>query len=107
MEKNRIEKIKSSLISEDTIIKLSLTFKVLGEPSRTKILLILADQELCVCDIATILNMSQSAVSQQLRILRNLDLVGYRKQGKQICYSLKDEHINNLCMEGLRHVEEK
>jgi len=106
VDDKKIKSAQKSLKPEDTIIKLAETFKVLGDPTRIKILLALTDEELCVCDIAKLLGMNQSAISHQLRVLRNLDLVRYRKEGKIICYTLKDEHIKNLCAEGLKHVEE-
>lgn len=82
------------------------TFKVLGDPTRTKIIFALFTAELCVCDLASLLNTTSSAVSHQLRILRNMRLVKYRKEGKMVFYSLDDDHINNLFHECLRHVEE-
>ncbi|MCL4369064.1 MAG: metalloregulator ArsR/SmtB family transcription factor [Actinobacteria bacterium] len=86
------------------INRLAATFKVLGDPTRTRIVLALSKNELCVGDIAALLGLSMSAVSHQLRILRNLELVKVRKDGKMVYYSLDDEHIENLFAEGLRHV---
>jgi DNA-binding transcriptional ArsR family regulator len=92
--------------SDDIINELSETFKVLGDSTRIKIILALSAEELCVCDIANLLNMSDSAISHQLRILRNLRLVKYRKEGKMAFYSLDDKHINELLKHGLEHVSE-
>jgi len=86
--------------------RLAETFKVLGDTTRSKIIFALSLEELCVCDIANLLGATKSAVSHQLRILRNMKLVKYRKDGKLAFYSLDDEHIRNLFDEGLRHVEE-
>ncbi|MBF0490358.1 MAG: winged helix-turn-helix transcriptional regulator [Candidatus Omnitrophica bacterium] len=93
--------------SDRTMTQLASTFKALGDPTRTKIIFALSKEELCVCDIATLLKVSQSAVSHQLRILRNMELVRCRKEGKIAYYSLDDDHIKALMEEGLRHVIEK
>ncbi len=91
--------------TDGVIKKLAETFKALGDPTRTQILYALAKDELCVCDIAYLLGKTQSAISHQLRVLRNLDLVKYRKEGKIAYYSLNDIHIRNLFTEGLEHVK--
>ncbi|SKB00720.1 transcriptional regulator, ArsR family [Caloramator quimbayensis] len=96
---------KSNMISDKDILKLSELFKVLGDATRIKILFALSLNELCVCDIACIIGMTQSAVSHQLRILRNLRLVKYRKEGKTVFYSLDDDHVVNLFKQGLEHVK--
>jgi ArsR family transcriptional regulator, lead/cadmium/zinc/bismuth-responsive transcriptional repressor len=83
---------------------LSQIFKALGDPTRLKIIEVLSNRELCVHDIAESLNMSQSAISHQLRTLRNLRLVKYRKDGKQAIYSLDDIHVLQLFEQGLEHV---
>ncbi len=82
------------------------TFKVLGDPTRVRILLALSARELCVCDLAELFEVSQSAVSHQLRILRAHRLVRARREGKLVYYSLDDDHVRTLFAEGLRHVEE-
>ncbi|HIK31141.1 MAG TPA: helix-turn-helix transcriptional regulator [Oscillatoriales cyanobacterium M59_W2019_021] len=81
-------------------------FSGLGDANRLRILSVLAVQELCVCDIAAAVKMSESAVSHQLRTLRSLRLVGYRKQGRNVFYSLKDSHILNLYREVAEHLDE-
>lgn len=91
---------------EITMQRLAETFKVLGDATRTKIIFALSQEELCVCDIANLLGTTKSAVSHQLRVLRNMKLVKYRKDGKMAFYSLDDEHIKNLFDEGIRHVME-
>ncbi len=84
--------------------RLAETFKVLGDQTRIRILSALAGQELCVCDLAAIMEMSSSAVSHQLRVLRDARLVKYRKEGKMVYYSLDDQHVVNLFEQGLEHV---
>ena len=100
-----VEDVKKNMITREQAEKLAETFKVLGDPNRLKLINALARRELCVCDIAFVLGMSTSAVSHQLRILRSLRLVKYRKKGKQVYYTLDDEHILNLFKEGLEHIK--
>jgi len=107
VNKEKVNAVKKIMKSDETILGLAQTFKVLGDPTRTKIIFALSREELCVCDIATLLEISQSATSHQLRVLRNMNLVRFRKEGRIAYYSLDDGHIRNLFDEGLRHVEEK
>lgn len=107
IDRKKVSFVKKKMKPETTMFRLSETFKVLGDPTRAKILFALSQEELCVCDIANLLGTTKSAVSHQLRILRNMRLVKYRKDGKIAFYSLDDRHIKNLFDEGLRHVEEK
>jgi ArsR family transcriptional regulator len=100
-----VQKVKSQLLPLDKLFRLAETFKTMGDPTRISIIQSLSLQELCVCDLATVLEMTQSTVSHQLRILRNLKLVKFRKEGKMVYYSLDDEHIINLFREGLEHVQ--
>lgn len=100
-----VQKVKSQLLPLDKLFRLAETFKTMGDPTRISIIQSLSLQELCVCDLATVLEMTQSSVSHQLRILRNLKLVKFRKEGKMVYYSLDDEHIINLFREGLEHVQ--
>jgi DNA-binding transcriptional ArsR family regulator len=93
------------MLSDKEAIGLAEIFKALGDVTRVKILYLLANAELCVCDIADALNMTQSAISHQLRVLRDLRLVKFRKDGKSVFYSLDDEHILQLFSQGLEHVE--
>ncbi len=106
VDEERINSIRANMKSQEIINSLSETFSVLSDPTRLKIVLALSDAELCVCDIANLLSMSNSAISHQLRILRNLRLVKYEKRGKMVYYSLDDFHIENLIGEGLKHMEE-
>ncbi len=82
-------------------------FSLLGDTNRLRILSMLAVQELCVCDLAAAVEMSESAVSHQLRALRAMRLVGYRKQGRNVFYSLKDHHVFNLYREVAEHLDEE
>lgn len=107
VDQKKVAKVSQSMKPDSTIDKLALTFKVLGDSTRSKIVFALSRQELCVSDIANLLGVSQSAVSHQLRLLRNLDLVRHRRENRMTYYTLSDEHIRNLFTEGLKHVEEK
>ncbi len=102
----RVASVKKRLKPERTLQLLAETFRVLGDTTRVKIIFALSLEELCVCDLANLLGMSKSAISHQLRVLRNMRIVRYRKDGKVVYYSLDDEHIKNLFDECLRHVEE-
>ena len=90
----------------DAVQRLADTFRVLGDPTRVRIVDALAGGELCVCDIASLIGMSESAVSHQLRMLRAMRLVRTRRAGRLIYYSLDDQHIVELLKQGLTHVEE-
>ncbi|MHB1276724.1 MAG: ArsR/SmtB family transcription factor, partial [Candidatus Humimicrobiaceae bacterium] len=107
IDKQKISNVKKKMKSETTIERLSETFKILGDKTRVKILFALLIQELCVCEISELLDTTKSAISHQLRILRNTRLVKYRKDGKMAFYSLDDNHITTLFAEGLKHIEEK
>ncbi|HFQ80020.1 MAG TPA: ArsR family transcriptional regulator [Desulfobacterales bacterium] len=95
------------MLNSDTIIDLAEIFKVLSDPTRVRILDILAEEELCVCDIAAVVSTTQSAISHQLRILRTARLVKARKEGKMVYYSLDDDHVRSLFEEGIRHLKEE
>jgi ArsR family transcriptional regulator len=97
---------RKSIHDGDTLIGLSETFKMLGDITRLKICLALSRQELCVSDIAALLGLTDSAVSHQLRIMKTMRLVKYRKGGKMTYYMLDDEHIEQLIRLGVRHVQE-
>lgn len=99
--------LRKMLFSKDTLHDLAEIFKVLGDPTRLKIIQLLSSQELCVCALASILRMTDSVISHQLRTLRNLRLVKFRKDGQMTYYSLDDEHIKRLFNEGLSHVIER
>lgn len=101
-----VEKVKESLPKEEILYDLAEFFKVFGDSTRIKIICALFESEMCVCDLSALLNVSQSAISHQLRTLKAARLVKYRRDGKVIYYSLDDEHIKHVFDEGLRHVTE-
>ncbi len=108
IEKEKVRSVKKKMKSERFFHYLAETFRAMSDPTRTKIIFALCEEnELCVRDIAAIIGTTNSAISHQLRTLRNLRLVKYNKVGKVAYYSLDDMHINNLFAEGLRHVEDK
>lgn len=102
-----IKSVKKKFLKEISFFNLSELFKVLGDNTRVKIMWALLQSEMCVCDIAVLLNMTHSAISHQLRILKQARLVKYRKEGKAVYYSLDDEHIEKLFTQGLEHIKEK
>ena len=94
------------ILSLDRAIELADLFKTLGDPTRIRIMDALAKSEFCVCDLAELLDLSQSATSHQLRVLRNSNLVKYRRDGKMVYYSLQDNHVQELYRQGLEHIDE-
>ena len=100
-----IDKIK--LPEEELLYDLGDFFKILGDSTRIKILSALFQSEMCVCDIAALLGMTQSAISHQLRVLKQGRLVKHRKEGKVVYYSLDDDHIKHIVDQGLTHISEK
>lgn len=96
---------KERVIDGPTAIRLAQTFKALSDPTRVRIISALSHNELCVHELCTLLGMSQSAISHQLRTLREMALVKYRKEGRHVYYTLDDEHIHALFHQGLEHVE--
>lgn len=102
-----VENIKESIPDEAIVQKLAELFKVFGDGTRLKIIYALLQKELCVCDICEIVEMSQSSVSHQLRLLKTTGLVKYRKEGKTVFYSLDDEHVNSIFSVGLSHIKHK
>jgi ArsR family transcriptional regulator len=98
--------LRGKLVEQDDAGELAETFRTLGDPTRVRMLDALAHSELCVCDLATLIGLSESAVSHQLRLLRNLRLVKARREGRMVFYSLDDRHILGLFRQGLRHVQE-
>jgi ArsR family transcriptional regulator len=106
VHKEIVGKVKRLMKPEDTFFQLSEIFKVLGDPTRIKLLYALSIDELCVCDISNLLGMTESAISHQLRVLRNTRLVKLRREGRMVYYSLNDDHVRDLFKKGLEHVEE-
>ena len=101
-----IEQVQEEMPEEEILYDLAELFKVFGDSTRIKILYVLFQSEMCVCDIAQLLNMSQSAISHQLRVLKQAQLVKYRREGKTVFYSLADAHVNTILNQGLEHIEE-
>lgn len=102
----RVADLRAALIGEDEVTGLAEIFRALGDPTRVRMLDALSHGELCVCDLAALVRMSESAVSHQLRLLRNLRLVKPRRDGRMVFYALDDRHIVSLFRQGLRHVQE-
>jgi len=108
LEKVKVMAVRKKMKSDKVFHYLAETFSAMSDPTRTKIIYVLClEKELCVRDIAAVIGSTNSAISHQLRTLRNMKLVRYSKAGRVTYYSLDDKHINNLFAEGLRHVEEK
>ena len=101
-----VEKVRRELPGEDTLYDLTELFRIFGDSTRIKILYVLFESEMCVCDIAQLLGMTQSAISHQLRVLRSSKLVKFRRDGKTLYYSLADEHVCRIISQGMEHVEE-
>lgn len=101
-----VDSVRSKMPDTEMLYELAELFKVFGDTTRVKILYSLFEQEMCVCDISALLNMTQSAISHQLRVLKQARLVKFRREGKVIYYSLDDEHIKHIFNEGLNHVLE-
>lgn len=106
IDERKVRRVTRAMKVPGAIAMLAETFKVLGDPTRIRIAYALSLEELCVCDIANLLGMSNSAVSHSLRALRQMKLVRMRKDGKIAYYALDDDHIAALLQEGFRHVEE-
>lgn len=101
-----IQKVKENMPEENILYNLGDFFKLLGDGTRIKILNALFYSEMCVCDIAALLGMTQSAISHQLRVLKQGRFVKHRKEGKSVYYSLDDEHIKHIIEQGLTHIKE-
>jgi ArsR family transcriptional regulator len=102
-----VNAVKEKMPDEENLYDLAELFKVFGDTTRIKILYALFTSEMCVCDIAAVLGMTQSAISHQLRVLKHARLVKYRKEGKVVYYSLDDDHIKQIFDQGLNHINEK
>lgn len=101
-----VKKVNGKMPKEDKLYDLADFFKVFADSTRIKILYVLMCGEMCVCDLAQILNMTQSAISHQLRTLKQMDLVRNRREGKTVFYSLADGHIKTILSQGMDHIEE-
>ena len=101
-----VNKVESELPPEEDLYDLADLFKVFGDTTRVKILYVLRCSDMCVCDLAQSLQMTQSAISHQLRVLKQMDLVKNKREGKMILYSLADDHISGILDMGLEHINE-
>ncbi len=106
IHEDAVNEVRKALIGDEVAVSLAELFKALGDPTRVKILFSLMTRELCVCDLAAVIEVSESAVSHQLRLLRSQKLVKFRREGKIVYYSLDDDHIERLFAQGLEHVTE-
>lgn len=102
-----VNRVKKNLPDDEILSEAANFFKVFGDKTRIKILSALLDSEMCVCDIACLLDMSQSAISHQLRVLKSSNLVKNRKEGKVVYYSLEDEHVKAILDQGIVHIRHK
>ena len=101
-----VERVEKVMPDEQQLLDLSEFFKVFGDSTRIKILYVLSQSEMCVCDIATLLQMGQSAISHQLRVLKQMRLVSFRREGKTVFYKLADSHIQTILNQGMEHISE-
>lgn len=101
-----IRRVSDAMPEADSLQSLAELFKVLGDPTRTRILYALYESEMCVCDLAALSAMSQSSISHQLRVLKQAKLVKYRKEGKMVYYSLADDHVIQVFKQAFQHVIE-
>lgn len=101
-----VDRVNSSMPDEEILYDLAELFKIFGDSTRIKILYVLFESEMCVCDIAQLLGMSQSAISHQLRALKQSKLVKYRRDGKTVFYALADAHVRTILDQGMEHVAE-
>ena len=101
-----VERVRQELPGEDTLYDLTELFRIFGDSTRIRILYVLFEAEMCVCDIAALLGMTQSAISHQLRALKNARLVKSRRDGKTVFYSLADDHVKTIIDQGIEHVSE-
>lgn len=102
-----VDKITSEMLKDDLFYKIADFFKILGDTTRTKILFALDKKEMCVCDIANVLNMSKSSISHQLGTLRRSGIVRCRKEGKEVYYMLDDDHVKRVIEVAIEHIEHK
>ena len=101
-----LSRVQRAIPGEDTLYDLTELFRIFGDSTRVRILYVLFESEMCVCDIAELLGMTQSAISHQLRALKNARLVKARREGKTVFYALADDHVKTIIDQGLEHVLE-
>lgn len=107
VHRETLDSVNKNALSDDVVNELAEFFKVFGDATRLRILHALSIAEMCVCDLCEFLGMNQSAVSHQLKVLRQSRLIKYRREGRNIYYSLDDEHIQQIIQVGLKHIMEK
>lgn len=101
-----VNQVLKAMPREQELLDLAEFYKVFGDATRVKILYVLSQSEMCVCDIANLLQMGQSAISHQLRVLKQMRLVKFRREGKTVFYSLADGHIETILAQGMEHINE-
>ena len=101
-----VARVQKEMPGEDTLYDLTELFRIFGDSTRIRILYVLFEAEMCVCDIAALLGMTQSAISHQLKALKNARLVKSRRDGKTVFYSLADDHVKTIIDQGLEHILE-
>lgn len=101
-----VERVNQVMPGEEELFDLAELFKIFGDSTRVRILFLLFESEMCVCDIAQLLGMTQSAISHQLQVLKKSKLVKYRREGKTVFYSLADSHVRTILDQGMEHIEE-
>ena len=106
VHEDKVRTVNDLMPPEDRLYDLAELFKAFGDTTRIRILYVLFESEMCVCDIAALLNMTQSAISHQLKILKQSRLIKGRREGKHIFYSLADDHVRSIIAEGREHIEE-
>ena len=106
VHESAVEQVRRQLPEDEVLYDLAELFKIFGDSTRVKILYALLESELCVCDIAKLMDVSQSAVSHQLRVLKGSKLVKFRREGKTLYYSLADEHVFRILSQGMEHILE-
>ena len=107
LHENLLKIVRETMLEETELYDLAELFKVFGDSTRIRILFVLFEAEVCVCDLASALNMTQSAISHQLRILKQNKLVKSRREGKSVFYSLADDHVRTIINQGREHIEEE
>ena len=107
VHQDKVNEVRRLLPDEATLTRLSDLFKVFGDGTRIRILYVLFEDEVCVCDMAQLLGMTQSAVSHQLRLLKQMRLIRSRRDGRTVFYSLADDHVRTLLSQGMEHVSEE
>ncbi|MCD8049173.1 MAG: metalloregulator ArsR/SmtB family transcription factor [Clostridia bacterium] len=106
MHEDLIAIVNENMPEEEILYDLAELYKIFGDSTRIKILYVLFESEVCVCDIASVLNMSASAISHQLRVLKQARLIKFRREGKTVYYSLADEHVKTILAQGMEHISE-